>query len=234
MNILKNVILRLIKKSKSLFMKNNLIYKEINSDSRDIDSLSKILAKIHIKLIPEGFISSLGIRFISLLYKSLIYKEEFYVLICEDQENNNKLVGYAVARLKNISYIKTIFKFNPVKIVLLTLGYAFNPKKIFGFFELFVYQLFKNPSKEGLLQNSNAAELFNIAIIESYQGQGIGKTILYKLKDKCSSMGIDFIYAVTGSTKPNTHIFYKKNGGQEIGQTTVHNNHVSKIYKIAT
>jgi len=215
-------------------MINKLIYKEINNKSSNINYLSEELAKNHIQLIPDGFLSTLGIKFISLLYKALINTDEFYVLICIDEVNNNKLVGYAVARLENTSYIKTILKFSPIKVISLTLGYVINPKKLFGFFEILIYQLFKNPSKERFPKNENSAELFNIAIIQDYQGKGIGKTLLHKLKQKCSAKGIDFIYAVTGSKELNTHIFYKKNGGQEIGQTTIHSNHISKIYKIAT
>ena len=215
-------------------MRKELIYKELNNKSIDIDFFSKKLAENHMKLIPEGFLSSLNINFITLLYKSLIYSNDFYVLVCLDKENNNKIVGYALARLKNSSYIKTVFKFNPTKTFYLSIGNFLNPKKLFGFIELFIYQLFKNPSKGGLANSKKVAELFNIAIIKSYRRKGIGKELLCMIKTKCSSIGIDYLYAVTGSSDINTHIFYKKNGGKEEGQTTVHNNHISKIYKIET
>ena len=205
-------------------------YQELNINCKDLDHIGEILALHHMKLIPQGFISSLGVKFISLLYKSLIISKGFYVLACFDSKRDKKLVGYSVLRMKKSSYIFSVLRNYPYKTLYLCFFYLKNPKKIIGFIELFIFQFFKNPSKNNI-NTKKVAELFIIAILEDYQGKGIGGHLIQKTKERCRLLSINEIYAVTGSEQ-QTHKFYKKIGGQLIGQTSIHNNHLSHIYKI--
>jgi ribosomal protein S18 acetylase RimI-like enzyme len=180
------------------------------------------VAQIHLTCIDLGFLSSLGPRFLALLYES-IDADEKSILILEKQQD--KVIGFvAGGRSMKSIYRKLLISFPRLFIALAPA--MFNPMSLKRIFDLMYFGRSKKP-----LPSCPEAELFSIAVIDSARGGGLAQKLYGALAQRFFQEGESAFCMVVGETLSPAHRFYKKMGAVPLAQVSVHPGQSSTLYR---
>jgi len=190
------------------------------------DKLPIEFVKIHKAAFKDFFLTSLGDRFLSLYYKSVLKSSRSIVLSLEDDENS--VIGFAVGTLVSMGFHKNIiirnfFRFSLVFILILFT----KPKSII--------RLFKNINKRSdkVSDEGLYAELLSIAVLPEYNGIGYGKLLLTAFEEEVKKNNTDLIALTTDFYSNEEVVCFYKNKGYEIFYdfTTYPNRRMYKLIK---
>lgn len=165
----------------------------------------------HSSSIKTGFLSTLGIPFLSTLYKA-IDKCPHSCLITKKGDSNN-ITGFisgAISVKKMYKWI--IFRYG-LQFFFLVIIQALNPKFLKKIIETLFYSL-----KKDSLENSASeiklvdAELLSMAVSEDARGQGIGGELIEELDSWLLKKSVKVYKVVTFSEDKISNGFYLKNG----------------------
>ena len=162
------------------------------------------IVKIHLESFPNFFLSSLGPKFLSKFYKSILLDKNGVGIGLFD---NGELKGFAIGTKNKLGFYRNIIKNN-----------------LFSFSIIFIFILFKTPLKlakiiRNLYMSSmpNSKQsiipfLLSICIQPHESGKGLGKTIIKCFEDKMVSFGIKELFLTTDAENNEyTNLFYKRN-----------------------
>jgi ribosomal protein S18 acetylase RimI-like enzyme len=160
-------------------------------------------ADLHRQGISTGFISSLGKRFVTVLYESIANdKNSFGFVAVED----DKILGF-VAFSGNLSrlYKYVVFKkgFRFMFIIARRMMSLRNIKKIWA------NLLYPNKMKQILLPD---AELLSIAVAPEGRGKGIAKKLIDAGFEECRKRGIDRVKVLVATDNEVANKLYQKCG----------------------
>jgi len=194
---------------------------EIEKTYKD-DDINK-LAYFHKLYIPSGFISSLGNRFLSILYKHISESTVSFSLVAKD---NEKIIGF-ITGTENLSKFYKDFFMKKFFVAFFTLlPYFFNPKIIFKISETFLYPKRKNK----ISKNMPTAELLSIVVDKEYREKGVAKKLFQELVNEYKKRGINEFKVIVGSNLLNAIKFYEKMGCRYLDKIQVHKGEDSLIY----
>jgi len=178
------------------------------------------VAALHIQCISTGFISSMGIDFVTSLYEAIAQsKSSFGVVAVRD----DKVVGFA-AFTSNINKLyKSIVWRKGLKFALLLAGHILSLKRIIKMLETLFY-----PAR---IKNMDlpSAELLSIAVAGEEQRKGLAGKLIEKGFQHYKKVGIDKVKVLIGADNKAGNKLYLKHGFELAGQI---NNHgvLSNIY----
>ena len=137
----------------------------------------RIVAQLHMKEIEMGFLSSLGLSFLTNLYEFINNDKESCVLVARE---NGQVKGF-IAGTSNIHKMyKRIIVKKWGKLLIPILQYLINIKVFKKIFETVIYGIKKE--KKISPDNYCEAELLSIVVGDEFQGEGIGKKLLKELE----------------------------------------------------
>ena len=178
------------------------------------------IAKLHFEYIPTGFLSSLGIPFLRLLYQSMTNsKYAFCIIALED----NKVIGFVSSTTNVSAFYKEFMRRNFFKAVLILLPKFFNIKTVRKIFETLFYPIKKNTALP-------KAELLSIVVDKNYQGKGVSKELFKRLVNELGKRGVREFKVVVGENLMPACKFYEKMGGVLYSKIEVHKGEWSRIY----
>jgi GNAT superfamily N-acetyltransferase len=185
------------------------IYKDINE-----------VSKLHYQYIPSGFLSSLGISFLNLLYKSMIDSKYAFCIVVEEE---GKIIGFVSGTVSVGGFYKEFLKKNFLMASIILLPKFLNLKIARRIFETFFYPVKKE-------QNLPNAELLSIVVEKNYQGKGISQKLFERLVEEFSKKGINQFKVVVGSNLIPACKFYEKMGGVLQQEIEIHKGEKSRVY----
>ncbi len=185
---------------------------------------AKDAAALHIQGISTGFISSLGIDFVTALYEAIGESESSFGFAAEE---NGRVLGF-VAFTTNINKLyKSVVLKKGWRFVLLLAGNMFSLKRIKKVFETLVY-----PTRIKKM-NLPSAELLSIVVADESQGKGLGGQLLQKGLAECAKRGIEKVKVLVGADNKPANKLYLKRGFELVEQIDSHGV-VSNIYVVKT
>jgi len=188
-----------------------------------VDQKSKYLqlAKLHKKYIREGFLPTLGIPFLTLLYESIDSDNKSILIFFE---KDNRIIGYVTGSsgMKSI-YIELLKRFPRLLISLLPV--LLSPKKIFKILEI----LFISIKSKGYTDLPNE-ELLTIVVDKDFQGKGYAEDLFIKLCNEFHNKGYNSFKIVVGESLARAHSFYKKLGSIPVRKIEIHKGISSIVY----
>lgn len=180
------------------------------------------MALIHLTCIDQGFLSSLGLSFLTLLYECIDYDENSTLII---EKINDKVLGFvAGGRTMKSIYFMMLRRFP--RLCLALLPSLMNPIKIYKIIELVC---FGNSKKN--IPATLQAELFSIAVIDSEKGRGLAQKLYYSMAQAFTRQGESEFFIVVGNKLNRAHGFYTKMGAQRLDVVSIHKGQTSTIYK---
>jgi len=183
------------------------------------------VARLHCHGLPQGFLSTLGEKFLSAFYQ-LIAESELGVVILAIAEG--RVVGFVSGATCPRSITQTLWKERGLMVALLW-NVIFSPKKIGRLIESRRYALRDHP---GLRECP--AELLSLVVEESFRGKGVGRELFRRLRAWMRDKGVDRFKIMVGSALVGAQSFYEKNGAIKQSQTEVHRGEQSFLYYVQT
>lgn len=180
------------------------------------------VARIHSTCIDLGFLSSLGLGFLALLYEAIDVDEKSILIL---EKKNNQVVGFiAGSRGMKSIYSKMLLRFPRVFMSLFPS--MLNPKKVTKIVELFFLG-----TRQKSLPSCPQAELLSIAVIDSFRGGGLAQKLYKSLGQRFFQEGESAFCMVVGETLTPAHFFYQKMGAVPLCQISVHKGQNSILYQ---
>jgi hypothetical protein len=177
------------------------------------------VAKLHIDCLKTGFLPSLGVKFLALMYRC-IDEENFSTLILKYKDY--KLIGFVSGTLGTSSLFRAILH-HPIDLILALIPLIFNIKIIKKMINILRYMSGSERNKYP------KAELLTICVQQDYRQQGIAIDLYQKLSLYFQSSSIsEFIIIVGQSLKANS--FYRNQGADLVGELQVHQDVNSNIF----
>lgn len=178
------------------------------------------VALLHMQGIPTGFISSLGLDFVTALYEAIAEsKSSFGFVACEGEE----VIGF-VAFTENInSLYKSIVLKKGVRFAFLLGSRLFSWTRLKRIWETLLY-----PSRVQA-EDLPAAELLSIAVSLQARGQGIASQLIEAGIAECRKRGMDRMKVLVGANLVAANKLYLKCGFEKAGEIMNHGA-LSNIY----
>ena len=181
-------------------------------------------AVLHIEGIDMGFISSLGIDFVTALYRAIAESPESfgYVAIKED-----KVVGFATFTTNLKGLYKSIMKKNFIRFGFLLFGKLFSWKMIRKIFETLFY-----PSRIKKYQFPEA-EFLSMSVSPAARGHGLATRFIKTGFEECNRRGIKELKILAAKKIGPINKVYEKFGFKVVTQIENHGI-VSNVYVVPT
>jgi len=183
-----------------------------------------MVAALHIKGIKTGFISSLGIDFVTALYEAIAKNKSSFGFVAEE---NDEVLGF-IAFTTNLNKLyKSVITKSGIKFALLLVGKIFSLKTIKKVFETLFY-----PNRIKKL-DLPSAELLSIVIDKEQREKGLATGLVQKGLAKCARRGIEKVKVLVAADNQSANKLYKKYGFELVAQIENHGI-LSNIYVAET
>ena len=185
------------------------------------------VAVLHSEGIDQGFLSSLGIDFLALLYET-IDKSPDAVLITE--ERNGRVIGF----VSGASRLWPIYKKMFIRLPRLLKGLApvlLSPAKLWRILELLAHSVSEVNSEKS--QSSVVIpdfELLSIAVSRQERRSGVAKRLYNELVVYVGSQSKPGFKIVVGETLTGAHKFYLQMGAVPRSKVRIHGDETSVVY----
>lgn len=182
----------------------------------------RTVAAIHAEGIFKGFLSSLGVRFLALLYESIDRSTSSALIVVRSE---GRIVGF-VAGTRGLGPVYRIMLRSWGRLVGAMLPAIFSPKKILRIFETVAFSG-KSPDAG---QDLPREELLSISVLAEYRGKGYSEELFRALTAYFKEKGVPRFRIVVGDALEPAHRFYKKMGAKPVSRVEVHKGSGSVIY----
>ena len=182
------------------------------------------VAALHIQCISTGFISSMGIDFVTSLYDAIVKSKSSLGVVAV---KNGKVIGF-VAFTTNLNKLyKSIIRRKGLKFALLLAGNVLSLRRIKKIFETLSY-----PARIKKM-NLPPAELLSIAVAPEERRKGLAGQLIEKGLRLYRKTGVDKVKVLIGADNKAGNKLYLKSGFELIGQIVNHGV-LSNIYVAKT
>jgi ribosomal protein S18 acetylase RimI-like enzyme len=179
------------------------------------------VAQLHADNIDQGFLSTLGASFLSLLYEAIDANDNSVLLIARQEE---RVVGF-VAGTEGLGSIYLQLLRRWPRLLLSLLPAIVSPRKLARIAEILLLG-----KKSVPFPNLPHAELMSIAVESGQRGQGRAQLLYQELVDHFRQRGVVAFRIVVGQQLEMAQHFYKKMGAVPVGKIEVHQGQASILY----
>lgn len=181
----------------------------------------RAIASLHINHINNGFLATLGVPFLTLLYEAIDKDSESILLI---ERVDNKVVGF-VAGASGLGRLYKQLLLKPIRLICSLKSCFLSPSKIYKILEIFLMGIGSQ-----LPANLPRQELLSIVVNPNYQGQGYAENLFKALCSHFSKQDASSFRIVVGRNLNRAHAFYTKMGSVPVKEIQAHKGTDSVVY----
>lgn len=182
----------------------------------------KQIAQLHIQNIDQGFLSTLGVAFVSLMYRAIDEGNDSVLFAAEE---GGRVVGFVAGAAAMGTIYHRMMKRWPMLCVAL-LPALLSPRKLRRILEIMHY----SKSKGGVSPDVPEVELLSIAVDPSYRGKGYSSHLYGELVNYFARRGIPGFKIIVGEKLGAAHKFYQRMGALAVMDIEVHGGEKSTVY----
>ena len=190
------------------------IHKLNSSDYRRVASL-------HCDNISQGFLATLGVPFLTLLYEAIDKDSESILLV---ERADSSVVGF-VTGTRGLGRIYKQLLLKPLRLIYSLKSCLLSPSKMYKILEVLLISKGSNISADLPKQ-----ELLSIVVNPAYQGGGHAENLFNALCSHFRAEGASSFSIVVGSNLDRAHAFYTKMGSIPVEEIQVHKGADSVVY----
>lgn len=179
------------------------------------------VARLHVDNLDQGFLATLGPRFLTLMYRAIDECDSSVLLI---EQRNEHVIGF-VCGAHSMGPIYRQMLRHWQRLIPSLFPSLLNPRRVWRILEILCYS-----GKGTALADLPAYELLSIAVEPSARGQGVSERLYKGLMDHCLEHGIPSFKIVVGESLAPAHRFYQRMGAEVAGETEVHRGETSVVY----
>lgn len=180
------------------------------------------VAQIHAERISQGFLSSLGLPFLALLYEAIDIDSSSVLFV---EKTGDAIIGFVAGGHGMGSIYRTMLRRWWI-LVPAILPSLVNPARLRRIIEIVWFGRKAKP-----VPDCPKAELFSIAVLESAAGTGVAQRLYSNLSEHFTAAGDTAFCIVVGKGLEPAHQFYRKRGAIPIGEVGVHSGEPSTLYR---
>lgn len=173
------------------------------------DADASAAARLHATAITEGFLSSLGPRFLTRLYRRMVRDPGSFLLVAEE---DGAVIGHAAAT-ENVSHLYRQFLVRDG----LVAGIAAAPRLLSQFRS--VLETLRYPSGTDELPS---AELLAVAVESAHQGRGVGRALVTAVREELLRRDVHGARVVVAATNGPALRLYTSSGFRPSASIEVH------------
>ena len=179
-------------------------------------------ARIQIRELPEGFLSSLGEQPLYLVFKHAADSEYGILILAKDRD---KVAGYVMGATNTSKFYVEFLRKRSLVALRYFLPKLISVQRLLRAFETLLY-----PSRRSVQTSTVQAELLDLAVTQEYQGKGIASQLFDLLVEMFQQKGIRRFQIPTSEGLERAHRFYEKKGAHCVGSIEVHKGAKTLIY----
>lgn len=179
------------------------------------------MAEIHREAIAEGFLSTLGERFLTGLYRHLSDMEGAFAFLAMD---GTRVQGFVVGAMDTGRVYRSYAKKGGVSAFFALAPKMLSPRRIARVAETLLYP--NRKQDDGLPE----PEILNFCVRAECQGQGVGGRLFRALVAEFAERGVGEIRIVTGEGQRSAQDFYEAKGAVLVRSIEVHKGTPSRVY----
>lgn len=171
------------------------------------------VANLHIEGINTGFISSLGIDFVTALYEAIAQDTSSFGFVVEE---NDRTLGFVAFTEDLDKLYRAVIVKKGIRFILLLARGVFSLRRLKKILETLFY-----PAR---IKKANLprAELLSIVIAEEQQGRGLATILMQKGLTECSRRKIEKVKVLVGADNERANKLYLKCGFELVRQIDNH------------
>ncbi len=181
----------------------------------------RAVASLHCDNINQGFLATLGVPFLTLLYEAIDKDSESVLLV---ERVDRRVVGF-VTGTRGLGRIYKQLLLKPLYLIYSLKSCILSPSKLYKIFEVLLISKGSNISADLPKQ-----ELLSIVVNPAYQGGGHAENLFKALCSHFRAEGASSFSIVVGSNLDRAHAFYTKMGSIPVKEIQVHKGTDSVVY----
>jgi ribosomal protein S18 acetylase RimI-like enzyme len=180
------------------------------------------VAELHQSCINQGFLSTLGIGFLTLLYESIDADKRSVLIVAT---SDGVVTGFVSGGLgmRGI-YLQLLRRW--IRLVPALFPVFLNPSALRRILEIILMN-----SEQPRQSRDSRAELLSIAVRPSSRGSGIAQELYYRLQRHFANEGEAAFYIVVGNKLTFAHRFYLNMGAKAVASVCVHREEESTLFR---
>lgn len=197
----------------------------------EISAHYRAVARLHARGITEGFLSTLGLEFLSRLYAGIDHAPDCGVILAA---RDGDILGFVSYSKDTRECYRCVIRANWPRLV-----WALIPR----LFRLSIYRKlgetlsYPRRKRHPLTEDDTdrcagiRPELLSMAVDESTRGTGVGKALVLQLDDVMSGFGVPGYYVVTHGSDTRSNGFYQSCGFMRTREFFSHGKPMVEYYK---
>ena len=181
----------------------------------------RAVARLHCEHINKGFLSSLGVPFLTLLYEVIDRDSESVLLV---ERVGHEVVGF-VSGACGLGRIYKQLLLKPFRLLYSLKSCLLSPSKMYKIIEVLLVT-----KKSNISDNLPKQELLSIVVNPVYQGGGHAESLFRALCIYFREDGTQSFKIVVGRSLARAHAFYIKMGCVSAKEIQVHKGNDSIVY----
>lgn len=182
------------------------------------------VAQLHAENIDQGFLSTLGPRFLSLLYRAIDESPDSVLIVTRE---GVQVVGFVAGTLDMGQVYRRLLRH------WLSLGLSLAPSlliptRLWRIIEILQHTRGEGGHTQGM--TLPAAELLSIAVDPSFRGRGHAERLYAELSAYFAERGLAEFKIVVGAALAPAHRFYRRMGAVPVAEIEVHQGVASTVY----
>lgn len=181
------------------------------------------VAQLHIACISEGFLRTLGPRFLALMYQSIDEGTDSVLLV---RRQGDEIVGFVAGATGMKSIYKRMLR-HTLQLALALAPAMFSLKRLKRIFEILRYS--SASSRSSALPR---AELLSIGVDPAFRRNGHAEALFHELCAVFRQRGVASFMIVVGASLAPARRFYERMGAIAAGSLSVHDSEPSVVYTL--
>ena len=178
---------------------------------------AQAMANLHSDRISEGFLSSLGSRFLQYLYRRVILSSDSFAAVACDE--HDVTVGFIATSLAIGRLYRRFILYDGLRA-----GFFAAPKLLRSWRR--VLETLRYPTHTGDLPDP---EVLAVAVAESVAGRGVGRALLASAQRELEYRRVDAVKVVAGTHNIAAVALYRAAGFVEMQRIEVHEGVMSSV-----
>lgn len=179
------------------------------------------VAALHATNINRGFLATLGIPFLALMYEAIDQAGDSVLLT---EELDGRVLGF-VSGGKGMGPIYRRMLRHPLRLAWTLLPSMSQPRRVRRIFDILRYG-----GKQGSSVELPQAELLSIAVDPAARGTGVAERLYRRLQAHFAERGVAAFRITVGESLAPAHRYYQRMGAKAVDRIEVHAGEASVVY----